>query len=254
MKISEKKIAIIRNSRGRTEQVELTAERSVQQVLTEYELKKLATAIVMRRLDEEKPEDIIGNVYILPAEEKESPTRDAKEFSTLLNACGRLGKASLGIGACLGDKKIKERAVKSMMDYKRELVNAMNWYERSKETERVIKGNGYIIVHAKDNIMPTIAGTIASILSKSGEIKEGTYILSMAQLYNGMSKASLRVSGSRKVDLREIVVDITKNIEGAESGGHSFAAGAIMPTAKENEFIDSAKRILSKRSIEEEIV
>ncbi len=88
--------------------------------LDEEEIKKLVSGIILRRLKEDSPEDVLGNVYILNDEEKESPFRDAKEFSTLLNACGRLEKASLGIGACLGDVKNKEMAVKSLNGYKRE--------------------------------------------------------------------------------------------------------------------------------------
>ena len=86
--------------------------------LDEDEIKKLVSGIIMKRLNEDSPEDVLGNVYILNDEKKESPFRDAKEFSTLLNACGRLNKASLGIGACLGDKKTKERAIKNLIGYK----------------------------------------------------------------------------------------------------------------------------------------
>ena len=63
----------------------------------EEEIKKLVSGIILRRLSEDSPEDVLGDVYILNEEEKESPFRDAKEFSTLLNACGRLEKASLGM-------------------------------------------------------------------------------------------------------------------------------------------------------------
>ncbi|MFH2028238.1 MAG: DHH family phosphoesterase [Nanoarchaeota archaeon] len=223
--------------------------------LSDEELKKLAAAIIMKRVDEEKPEEIIGDVYILPNEAKESPTRDAKEFATLLNACGRLSKASLGIGACLGDKKIKEKAIRSMMDYKKEIVNALNWYERSKESEQVIKGKGYMIINARDNILPTIVGTMASIISKSNSIEPGTLILSMADLLDGNTKASLRVAGLKQdVDLYNIIKEISGRVAGSEAGGHMYAAGAMLSTEKEIEFIQAAKDILEKKAMEEKIV
>jgi len=223
--------------------------------LNDEELKRLATAIIMKRLNEEKPEDIIGNVYILPQEDKESPTRDAKEFSTLLNACGRLGKASLGIGACLGDKKIKERAIRSMVDYKRELVNALRWYEANKESENVIKDDGYLIINARDNIMPTIVGTLASIISKSGNVKEGNFVMSMADLLDGSTKVSLRIASNKQkdVDLREIMKKIIDKV-GGEAGGHMHAAGAIIPNEKEEVFISAAKFILKNKAIEEKVL
>ncbi|HLC96288.1 MAG TPA: DHH family phosphoesterase [Candidatus Nanoarchaeia archaeon] len=223
--------------------------------LSDEELQKLSTGIVMRRLGEEKPEDIIGNVYILPEEAKESPTRDAKEFATLLNACGRLGKASLGIGTCLGDKKIKEKAIRSLLQYKKEIVNAIKWYERSQETDRVIKGEGFTIFNAKDNILPTIVGTLASIVAKSNSIGKRTYILGIADLLNGTCKASMRVAGqARDVDLYALIKEIADKVPGVEAGGHSSAAGAMVPADKENLFIEAATEVLSRRSLEEKII
>ena len=61
--------------------------------LSQEETKKLITSIILRRLGSEKsPEDILGNIYLLKDEEEELPTKDLKEFSTLLNCCGRLNK------------------------------------------------------------------------------------------------------------------------------------------------------------------
>lgn len=223
--------------------------------LSDDDLKKLATGIIMKRLNENKPEDILGNVYILPQEDKESPTRDAKEFATLLNACGRLGKASLGIGACLGDKKIKERAIRSMVDYKRELVNALKWYDENQESDNVIKGDGYVIINTKDNILPTIVGTVASIISKSGNIKDGSFVMSMADLLDGNTKISLRIASykPKDIDLREIVKEITDKV-GGEAGGHMHAAGAIIKNEKEDEFIKTAKFVLKEKAIEEKVL
>jgi single-stranded-DNA-specific exonuclease len=216
------------------------------------EIQKLCTGVIMKRLGEDNPEEILGNVYILPNEDKGSPTRDAKEFSTLLNACGRMNKASVGIGACLGDEKTKKRAISGLQDYKREIVNAIKWYEKSKGTSDVIQKEGFIIMNAKDNILPTIVGTLASIVSRFNDIQDGTYILSIADLLDGTLKASIRVAGiNQKVDLHEIIKTITDKIEGCEAGGHMHAAGALIPAEKEQEFLTIATEILEKKGIEE---
>ncbi len=220
--------------------------------LSDDELQRLATAVILKRLDEEKPEAILGPVYILVNEKKESPLRDVKEFSTVLNACGRLGKASIGIGACLGNAEIKEKAIKTMAAYRREISNAMNWYKSSES--RVIKGKGYIIINAEENVMPTIIGTVASIISRSGEIEDSTLILSMAQMISGKTKASLRISGNGQhdVNLKEIISRIAEAVDG-QAGGHNDAAGALIDTEKETEFIDAAKRILELKAMEQRI-
>jgi nanoRNase/pAp phosphatase (c-di-AMP/oligoRNAs hydrolase) len=47
--------------------------------------------------------------------------------------------------------------------------------------------------------------------------------------------------------------DITSRIEGAIAGGHMQAAGALVPTDKEAEFIETAKDILGKKALEERV-
>ncbi|MBN1502229.1 DHH family phosphoesterase [Candidatus Woesearchaeota archaeon] len=220
--------------------------------LTEDEKQRLISAIIIKRSNEQEPEDILGFKYILPDEQEASPTRNAREFSTLLNACGRLDKASLGIGTCLNDKKIKQKAIACLKDYKREIVNAMRWYEDNLSSKHIIKHDKFQIINARDNIRPSIIGTIASILSNSPELAEGTYIMTMAQQYDGYTKVSLRVSGSGENDLRVLIKEITDKA-GGEAGGHKNAAGAIIPTDNEQEFINTALRILNQYSIEEVI-
>jgi RecJ-like exonuclease len=219
--------------------------------LSKEEMKNLVTGVILKRIDEKNPEDVLGNVYILRGEKEESPTKDAKEFATLLNACGRLDKASLGIGACLGDEKIKKKAIYLMTAYKREIINSLNWYNENKTSGYVTKGGGYVIINAKDKIRSTLIGTLASILSKSNNTSE-KFIMSMAQLIDGTTKVSLRMCGNNNgMDLKQIISDIIKDMPNCEAGGHANAAGALIPKDKEEEFINKAKVILEKRAMEE---
>ena len=223
--------------------------------LDEQDMKKLVTGIIMKRLNEANPDDVLGNIYILPNEEEESPTRDAKEFATLLNACGRLGRASHGIGACLGDKKIKQQAIRSLNDYKREIVNALNWYNDNKFNDDIFWGNRFVIINAKDKVMSTMIGTLASILSKSNLMTNNTFILSMAQALDGNTKVSLRTTNNIQgnLDLKKIIEEVIEGLGNSESGGHQNAAGAVIPTDKEDLFIESAKEVLGKYAMEEKI-
>ena len=223
--------------------------------LDEEEMKKLVTGIIMKRLNESNPDDVLGNIYILANEEEESPTRDAKEFATLLNACGRLGRASLGIGACLGDKKIKQQAIRSLGDYKKEIVNALNWYNENKFSDEIFWGNRFVIINAKSNVMSTMIGTLASILSKSNVMAKNNFILSMAQSPEGSTKISLRTTNNVNgvFNLKNIIEEMINGIGNSESGGHQNAAGAVIPTEKEINFIETAKEILGKYAMEEKI-
>ncbi|MAG08218.1 hypothetical protein CMO89_01990 [Candidatus Woesearchaeota archaeon] len=217
--------------------------------LTEDEMKKLVTAIILKRSAEKNPEDVLGNVYTLIEEDKECPLRDAKEFSTLLNSCGRLNKASLGIGVCLNEEKSKRKAINNLNEYKKEIVKALKWHTENKDSDCIFKEKGLMIINAKDNIMPSMIGTIASILSRSNNIEEGTYIMSLARTEENTVKVSLRIasmSNIEDVDLRQIITEIIKKVGCGDSGGHPQAAGAIIPSEKEEEFIKIAKNMLRK--------
>lgn len=223
--------------------------------LNKEDMKKLVTGIILRRLGSEKnPDDILGNVYLLAEEPEESPTKDAREFSTLLNSCGRLRKPSLGIGTCLGNKKIKKEAINILSDYKQELIRSLNWFYSNRGNEKIIEKDGYVIINAEDNAKDTMTGTLASIISRSNLYRDGTIILSMANTIDGNIKISLRLVGiNPDIDLRKIIKDIAKKIDAEEAGGHKQACGCLIPQEKEEGFIKTAEEILKKNVIEETV-
>ncbi len=215
--------------------------------LEDDEMARLVTGIVVKRLGENNPEDVLGPVYLLADEKEESSMKDAKEFSTLLNACGRLDRASVGIGICLGDKKARKKVNELVADYKKEITKAMEWYHANKKAGKVLQHKNYVIINAGSSINYTMIGTIASMLSKSGQFRPNTLVISLARCAeDGTTKVSLRISGKKPdVDLREIVKEIVAHV-GGEAGGHKLAAGAIIPIEKEDEFIEKAKEVLEK--------
>jgi len=212
--------------------------------LDEIEKERLITAIVIKRNGLENPHKIFTNRYVFIDEKPGTHFRDAKEFSTLLNACGRMDKATYGIGACLGDTESKRLAEETLLEYRKEIVSAMRWYEDCNDIPDIIeKTNKYIIIKARDHIRPTIIGTLASIISNSKDLTKGTIILSLAY-DDKILKVSIRnVGEDNEIDLKELIDKITKSSFG-EAGGHKNAAGAIVPIEHEQEFIDAARKIL----------
>jgi single-stranded-DNA-specific exonuclease len=224
--------------------------------LTAEEQQKLVAGIIVNRVTKTNSteQDIFANAYLLIGEVEDSPFRDAKEFATLLNSCGRLNKASIGIGACLNDKKMKEMALQNLTDYRKELVTAINWYKDNANTDKVIKKKNFIIINAEDDIMPTIIGTLGSILSKSQDIEKNTFILSLARNNDDTTKVSLRIVGNPDdVNLKDVIEQIILKISHGSSGGHSFAAGAVIDTDKEEVFLNAASEVLEAIVIEERL-
>ncbi len=223
--------------------------------LTNEEMKRLAAGVIMKRSGEEDPEDVFGYTYIIQKQPKESPLRDAREFSTLLNSCGRMNKGSLGIGVCLGDVKATKKAIEGQDKYKKELIRCLSWFRENRHSHFVVEEEGFVIINMEDNIMSSVTGTFASMLSKSKKFKSGKLIMTMAQTIENTTKISLRVAGMTRtsnVDLRKIITQIMTVVNG-ESGGHQLAAGAIIKTDNEAKFMEVAKEVLRKYAIEEVI-
>jgi len=112
-----------------------------------------------------------------------------------------------------------------------------------------------LIINAKDNIISSMAGTFASIISHSNDIEKGKYILSMSRMENDTTKISMRVSGGTHgtdIDLFKALSEMVKTVDG-QSGGHKNAAGAVIDSSKEKNFIKSAVKVFNKLSMEERI-
>lgn len=211
--------------------------------LSQDESRRLVEAIIIARSKEEHPEAIFSTIFTLAREEPNTPLRDAKEFSTLINSCGRLDRAELGIRVCLGEPQAKEEAMDHLLDYRKEIVSGMNWFYQNMDS--MIRGEGYIILNARDRVKSAIIGTLASIFSKSNDFPAGTLIMSMARTEDDTTKISLRICGNEpNADLKQMMEGII-TVSGGTSGGHKFAAGAIIPTEIEDSFIHAAMGCLS---------
>ncbi len=223
--------------------------------LSDEEIKKLTAGIIMQRISAgiKDAQSIIGPVYILKEEKKESPLRDAREFATLLNACGRLGEASVGIGTCLGDPKIKRKALDTLTTYKREIMNSLRWYDENKSNKRhIIKESKFLIINAEDKVKTSIIGTMSSILSKSDSTGDMKYIIGLARNEEELTtKVSIRCL-DEEADAREMMHQICNDIY-HECGGHKSAAGAVIKSDEEEKFIENAKKFLKRVCIEERV-
>lgn len=212
------------------------------------ELKKLISAVIIKVASEGNTDEILGNNYLVCGEPDHWPTRDVREFATLLNACGRMGKASLGVGACLDDLGIKKKAIASRIEYRQEITRAMTWFKDNKESKNILSGRNYLIINAGDNVIPQMIGTISSIISKSNMVKDDTFIMGIARDKRKKSKVSLRIAGMQpdgNVNLNHAIKHISEGIE-CEEGGHKFAAGALIASSDEKRFIAQALLFFAK--------
>jgi len=198
--------------------------------LSPEEKKKLTSALIvhlsMHNVPEWKIKELIGEVFIFPNEDRHSPLSEAKEYSTLLNACGRHGRAEIGIEVCLGDRGENYLVAMSLMqEHRRQLRQGIEFVTKNGLEEE----EQFYYFNAGSEIKESIVGIVAGMLYGSGIVETNKPIIAIAKNEDG----SLKISGRATKDLlrkginlgkafKEVCADIGDNSEG---GGHAIAAG-----------------------------
>ena len=214
-------------------------------MLSVDERSKIVTALrdhlQMRRRRQETIDRLTGEAYCFTREEPGSPVRDVKEFATLLNACGRHGRAEVGLKICVGDRgPALTEGYALLRDHRSALSRALE-LAKSRGITRLEHIQYF---DAEDDIEETIVGTIAGmLLGGSGADRTAPMIAfadSMEPSDEQMTKVSSRGTQeliSRGMDLSVAMRTVSAKVGGV-GGGHNIAAGATIPAARKKEFLE----------------
>jgi RecJ-like exonuclease len=182
--------------------------------------------------------DMVGTVYTLNNEPAGSPTRDAREFSALLNACGRTGNPSIGISVGLGDRKMAlEEANEVIALYRKTLASYMEWLTNSPNA--IQKFKSMWVVRGENQIQDSMTGAFSSILSSAGTLSPDHAIVVLTRAKEGGLKMSARAPPKLLqlgVNLGAALNNISKKY-GGFGGGHNVAAGAYIKAEDPTEFL-----------------
>jgi len=224
---------------------DLTEEekRKVYSELTRYLASKGLSSSAMR---------LIGSVYTLRREERWTPLRDAREFASLLNACGRMDKPGLGVALSMGDRgdALKEAQV-VYAEYRAQLAKCMNWLSQTPEKVQELK-NVYV-VRGEGVIPEKIISAIASISVSSGFFTTDKPVLVVGVTSEGVAKVSARAKKSvvdAGLNLGLVMGETSGKLSG-RGGGHDVAAGAQVPASQVEDLLALIDRrvgeVLAKR-------
>jgi single-stranded-DNA-specific exonuclease len=189
-------------------------------------------------------EDLIGHVYTLAREEKRSHLRDARDFSTMLNACGSLRSAGLGIAICMGDRNTTLNAAEQIIiTYMTTLRN----YVTSILTEkwRIVDDGKTVFLNGDGLLREDMLGVLSSLLSSSSLFRdkiifirtltsEGTHRFSSRKSLGCISQVNLALVMRRCADAFQ-----------GKGGGHSAAAEATIPSSVLEDFIARIKAAIN---------
>jgi len=216
------------------------------------ERQKLLSALYMRLLDINTPEFVIqrmiGQVYTLLKEKPKTELRDAKEYSTLLNACGRHDNSEMGVRVCLGDREAGlDEAKKLLQKHRRELREGIEFLAQ----KGVEKMSDLYYFDSDGAVKESIIGVIAGMAYGARIIPPDKPVLAFAKDRDqeGWIKVSSRANWGlirSGIHLGNAMNECSKSV-GGEGGGHDIAAGARLPKDKKQDFLNAVNQLFKKQ-------
>ena len=181
--------------------------------------------------------ELIGYTYTFPREDKRSFLRDGREFSTMLNSCGRISKSGVGMAICMGDRdKILREGESILAEYRKLIREYMNIL--TNERWRISESENCVMVNGEGIVPETMTGTISSLIAGSPKNSGKIIILRTKGEENTIKFSSRKSFGCKSmINLSELMKTGAEKFNGI-GGGHDAAAGAKITKDKLNDFLD----------------
>ena len=219
--------------------------------LSEEEKRRVFSALskhmVYEGCDADAVHNLVGTIFTLKGEEAWTPMRDAREYASLLNACARMGRPSLGLCICMGDRYEAVTEAEAVLgDYRRKIGEYLDWVRQEGRIEE--RGSIYA-VRARGEVDERIVGVVASILLSTGMLKNRKPVVAWARAEEGLIKVSARATDAMALDgldLGDVMMKAAEPFEG-RGGGHDIAAGAFLPEEMEKPFLELVDRLVGEQ-------
>ncbi len=181
--------------------------------------------------------DLIGFTYTFPREDGKSFLRDGREFSTMLNSCGRIGRSGAGIAICMGDRnRLMREGEEILVEYRKMIRDYMN--RLSNERWRISVSGTCVMVNGEGVVPETMTGTISSLIAGSPKNAGKIVILRTDSEENTVKFSSRKSLGCKSdINLSELMRTGAEKLDGV-GGGHDAAAGAKITKDKLDKFLD----------------
>ena len=167
------------------------------------------------------------------------------EFSTIINACGRLGEPKKGVKILLENDL--ELAEKISRKYGRKISSSLRYVEEHKEDEEVVYEKDIGVIDGNSSIDEDFIGTVTTITMSNGFF-DSAVVMGVAEAEKDKVKVSSRASKEvveAGLNLGEIIGEICEELEG-EGGGHNIAAGAKIPQENKQDFINQLNSLIAE--------
>ena len=211
-------------------------------MLNMEEKKTLTTALLLHlqahNVPEWKMRELIGPTYSMAKEPLDSPLRDAKEYGTLLNSCGRHARSDVALQIVLGDRgEHYQQALQLLQQHRRLLRDGISFMQEKGVEEM----EEFYLFDAGQRIGETIIGIVAGMHYGSHYSEAAKPIVALSHNENGTVKASARATRALVLNginlgiaLREVAESLGSEAQG---GGHPIAGGIQIQYAQKESFL-----------------
>ncbi|HJJ88715.1 MAG TPA: DHH family phosphoesterase [Methanocorpusculum sp.] len=209
------------------------------------EMKLLVSVLAEQMIANGEPtERLFAELYFFPHELAQSPLRNASEYATMLNACGRWAKPKIGEAVCFGDRGQKYREAEHMLRHHRSIIRDLCEYIHD---TGVVDAGSIQWIHTGSSYPDTIVGIGAGLaLSKLDPTKPIMVLCNVADDPD-VVKISMRTYEKvlqRGIDLQSVLAVAAAEFSGT-GGGHNIAAGAYIPKGCEDDFIRRVNELVA---------
>ena len=184
---------------------------------------------------------IFGQVYSMPQEDPS--LRDLKSYAEILDACGKNKHYAVGLSICLGDRESAlTQGVEFLKKYRESLLKGVNWIRREGSQEM-----DYVqYLYTADKEKKKIMGTLASLGIDLEILNPQKPVITLSRMHD-----QVKISGRTTLELTDKGVNLgfaleqaAKSFNGA-GGGHTIAAGAVVPYRELENFKNLVNDIVS---------
>ena len=213
-------------------------KRKIIESITKFTKGKNATEIM---------NELIGYTYTFPREDKRSFLRDGREFSTMLNSCGRINRSGVGISICMGDRnRMLQEGEKILAQYRSKIREYMKVLGNKRW--RTNSDQNCVMINAEGLVPETMTGTISSLIAGSPK-NLGKIVILRTDGAEGTVKFSSRKSNTcnSDVNLSDLMRNGAQKFDGV-GGGHDAAAGAKITKDKLDDFLDYLEKKCHKNA------
>ena len=212
-----------------------SASRTFEELDAE-EVQRLSSTVAEQMIaNGESVERLFAEQYFFLDEAEKTPLRNASEYATMLNACGRWAKPYIGAAVCAGDRGVHYREAEHMLRHHRSIIRELCEYI----LETGVKRLGTIQTINIGNRYPdTIAGIGAGMALSKLNTNKPILVLCEVEDEPDFLKVSMRTYEKvlrRGVNLQEALCSAAAEF-GGSGGGHNIAAGAYIPKGCEDDF------------------